>query len=449
MNRLKKFKLYFAITSFLFSLLISCLVISILEGNEKRLEKERATHIGEAHIGMFKNVLNSYLYDTEILEMFIIINNGSMKNFDYVSRRLFHEDKVLRAVQLAPKGIVTESYPLVGNQRGFVNLLTDPSRKKDAIYSKETGNMIISGPVKLFQGGRGLIARKPIFIKDKNNNEQFWGFSIVVLNFDELLKATNLEKLGYEGYSYKLTKLNPNSNNTQTVIENINSSFLDPLKLNFTISNDKWVLYLKPNFGWNRKCMFYLRYTVGLALSSLVGLLVYTFLRINNQRKEMQHISITDHLTKLNNGRNFEEIMDHLIEWDRSFSIFYFDLNDFKIINDTFGHHIGDLFLIEIARRIKEVLPSNGTAFRIGGDEFSAILKGPCTQEVCEDLIDKIKSTVSAPFKAEDSIVTPSISCGYSISPYHGKDKEILIRTADKKMYNDKMKYKKGGCANL
>lgn len=435
-------KYYHTLILFFISLFFSFYLISYFEKKERNIEKDRARYIAKTQIEILKNTINTYLYDTKIIEMLVIKNNGSTDGFYRISKELYYEDKAIRGIQIAPGGVITKSFPYVGNEKGLINLFTNPLRKKSAEYARDTKKLTLTGPFKLFQEGIGLIARRPIFLENSKGNQNFWGFSIIILNFQETLKNSRVEKLKSEGYNYKITKNSLGSPIQNIVTENIINKMSNPEIISFTIANDKWKFYIEPIHGWNKKQLFYLRYFLGIFISLLISCLSYAFIYINSQREKMTLITVTDHLTKLFNNRKFEQIANEYIEKNLHFSIFYFDLNDFKLINDNYGHGVGDLYLIEISQRILTTIGHNGIVFRIGGDEFSAIIKNMNTAIDCLNLINQIKQSVEIDFKIKNILIKPSISCGYSIFSIDSNTYENLIKIADKRMYLDKVKYK-------
>jgi diguanylate cyclase (GGDEF)-like protein len=113
------------------------------------------------------------------------------------------------------------------------------------------------------------------------------------------------------------------------------------------------------------------------------------------------------------------------------------DLDGFKAVNDTWGHHAGDLVLIEIATRLSGTLRESDTAARLGGDEFVLML--PATPlvgaiEASRALVDFIV----APITIEGKPLTVGASIGIAVFPNHGRDAEVLLAAADSAMYEAK-----------
>jgi diguanylate cyclase (GGDEF)-like protein len=154
------------------------------------------------------------------------------------------------------------------------------------------------------------------------------------------------------------------------------------------------------------------------------------------------HLAHHDSLTGLANRRHFineieRAIFDASIN-NTSFCVLYFDLNEFKNINDTLGHHYGDMILMEFAKRLRAQSRASDIIARLGGDEFSMLLPGLGDSEVIKTKILSYSEALAKPLTLEDITYQISASIGYAIYPKHGKDCESLLKVADHKMYSVK-----------
>ena len=131
-------------------------------------------------------------------------------------------------------------------------------------------------------------------------------------------------------------------------------------------------------------------------------------------------------LTELPNRRLFRDRLDQaLARADRSgmkCAVLYLDLNDFKAVNDNFGHAFGDVVLTEVADRLRECMRRSDTLARIGGDEFVAVV--PEIKDINEVAVvaGKIKHVMSRPFRFGERVAMVGVSIGVSIYPDHGTD---------------------------
>lgn len=162
---------------------------------------------------------------------------------------------------------------------------------------------------------------------------------------------------------------------------------------------------------------------------------------------ELVHRSEVDLLTNIGNRRSLGERLEALIEEAHQnasvFGLVYIDLNDFKPINDRYGHHVGDLFLQQISQRLKQQLRSNDLLARMGGDEFAVLLPMVRSRTRVEEIVLRLEHSLKEPFSIEGNLLQGSASFGYSFFPEDGATKEILLAAADSAMYAAKNLRKK------
>lgn len=155
----------------------------------------------------------------------------------------------------------------------------------------------------------------------------------------------------------------------------------------------------------------------------------------------LEALAFHDPLTRVANRRKFQEEVERAIEKsnnsDKTFAILYFDLNRFKLVNDTLGHETGDELLKYVAARVASILRKPDTLARLGGDEF-AILLHNCDETGIEIVIERLLDNVTRPFKVGENTLIADLSIGSSVYPQHGKNLTELLRHADAEMYRAK-----------
>lgn len=154
------------------------------------------------------------------------------------------------------------------------------------------------------------------------------------------------------------------------------------------------------------------------------------------------HLAHHDALTDLPNRTLFHDRMDMALKWARRkgehLALLYLDLDEFKEVNDCFGHQAGDQLLREVAGRLARCVRESDTIGRMGGDEFTVLVTNIHGPECVGVIIDKIQAAVSIPFQIGGEAVTVSASIGTAIYPEEGESKEQLFRHADADMYATK-----------
>lgn len=151
----------------------------------------------------------------------------------------------------------------------------------------------------------------------------------------------------------------------------------------------------------------------------------------------LQELAFHDPLTRLANRRKFEEEVEVAIGNQKPFAIFYFDLNRFKEVNDTYGHDVGDELLKYVAARVASTLRKPDIMARLGGDEF-ALLVHDCNEISAELVIERLLENVTRPFKVGEVELTAALSIGTAFYPKDGASLSQLLRHADDKMYQVK-----------
>ncbi|HBW97673.1 MAG TPA: diguanylate phosphodiesterase, partial [Pseudoalteromonas sp.] len=159
---------------------------------------------------------------------------------------------------------------------------------------------------------------------------------------------------------------------------------------------------------------------------------------------KMEQLAYFDTLTGLANRTFFRmQLRKSMALAERghyAFALFYFDLDEFKRINDTLGHDAGDQLLIEVANRLKARLRAEDTIARLGGDEFAVLLSGIESQEHASDVANTIQKTLNVPIKLGNNEVIVSASIGITMAPYDSLEEDQLLKHADLAMYEAKAK---------
>lgn len=161
------------------------------------------------------------------------------------------------------------------------------------------------------------------------------------------------------------------------------------------------------------------------------------------EREELERKANYDSLTGLGNRALFtsriEDSIHRSVRNGESFSVLYFDVNGFKSVNDTHGHTAGDALLMTIARRLSESVRHEDNAYRIGGDEFAAVLYPIGSREQVEIVSDRILRTMEEPMRLPSgAIIRSSLSVGIAVYPDDGIAPADLVSRADAMMYEHK-----------
>jgi diguanylate cyclase (GGDEF)-like protein/PAS domain S-box-containing protein len=155
--------------------------------------------------------------------------------------------------------------------------------------------------------------------------------------------------------------------------------------------------------------------------------------------RELETLAYIDKLTKLPNRRYFLDVLTETVKeatlCNKTLAVFFLDLDNFKLINDSLGHEVGDHVLNEVAWRLQDSLRTDDTVCRLGGDEFTVIIKNSVDKKQLSSIAEAILDGFSTPITCNKRELRLTTSIGIVQFPQHGKDEQELIKNADTAMY--------------
>ena len=422
-----------------------CLLSVFTYNTNVQIQKDRRTiaKLNAVTYGQrIENDIENGIEITDTLKQVLINGNGQIINFSKIAENLMSYS--IQSVQLAPNGVVTEIYPEEGNETGKIDLLKDSKRGEISNYAKDHNITIIQGPIKLKQGGSGLVVRNPIYLEDKNGQEYFWGFTIAVLRVPEIFEdSTNA--LSKFKYNYRLSREASVLDKKYVEVDANCDKMIRPVTYNLTVGKEKWKLEIMPKAGWSNSTTLYLIFFGGLSLVLLLtGLTIVLFL-LDERRVELKELAHKDGLTKLYNRYEFDEMAEKMISKNpkEHCVAVLLDVDDFKLINDMYGHAYGDKALISLSENMQKFFPSSALLGRNGGDEFCILLSNCTMEEVKESLIEFTKTPKTFSYKGQT--YSFCISLGYAEYPNNAIERSQLMRCADTALYEVKL-HGKNGC---
>jgi diguanylate cyclase (GGDEF)-like protein len=178
------------------------------------------------------------------------------------------------------------------------------------------------------------------------------------------------------------------------------------------------------------------------SLNEMQATIVSTMHELNQSRQTLRHLSQHDSLTGLPNRALFDDRLGQAMLQAQSdqtrMALLFVDLDKFKTINDSYGHHIGDLVLKTAAARMVASVRQSDTVGRLGGDEFVILLPYIEHAQDAFQVAQKIVDEIRHPFDAGERILDVSVSIGVAVYPGHGDSESALSRSADAAMYQAK-----------
>ncbi|TYL49479.1 EAL domain-containing protein [Marinomonas sp. IMCC 4694] len=415
--------------------------------------------ISRTQASVLERRLASAFTSAQILAYEVEQNNGQIKGFPDFASKLIESIGGIENLQLAPDGIISNIYPLLGNEAAIgLDILSSPNFKKEASLSITNREMFVIGPVNLVQGGVAVISRAPIFIHKDTQNELFWGFASAVIYLDALIEATQLKSLEHEGYQYLLSRQNLAA---KTAI--ILSSSHRPLT-NILASTDlvlpvgTWTLSVSRNLEVSLKERQLAGYIVSLIVALLIAFSLFAILSqplklrilVKEKTAELQELAYKDPLTGLPNRRFLQDSLPHILHNNqkrkRVSAFIYFDLDNFKRINDTIGHDVGDQVLTIAANRLEALKSLSDLVARLGGDEFGILLGDINNAKQAEKQAVRILEAIRKPVTVGKQKYILSTSLGIAMIPEHGYDLVTIMQNADMALYQAKLLGKNQCC---
>jgi len=374
----------------------------------------------------------------------IIAKEGMMdsSDFNYYAEKLSQGDPIIKNIALMKETTVIEVYPYEANVSLIGVDLGKIDGQKEAIFeSIESKKMVSVGPIDLVQGGTGIINRMPIF---NNKSQNYWGMLSVVLSMDDLLENSGFNS-DENKINYAIGSKDSHENfswfygNQEILLDN-------PIEREFVLNDKTLIIYATPENGWvSNFHKMIIGSIVSVILSSLIG---FSFGYLIYSRQELKDSAYIDQLTHAYNRTMLYENVSMLIGQAKrnedKMALLFLDVDNFKQINDTYGHIIGDEVLILISEKLCKIADNPKYVIRFGGDEFIVIV--PPLGEI--DHIHSYEMSIETLFNDAFSIkninLDINVSHGLAIYPEDGRTAEELISYADAQMYMRKNREKTG-----
>ena len=427
---------------FLLGICLVSLIVYITDTREKKQRHTMAQINATTYGERIKNEITDGIEITDTLEQVIISENGEFHQFDTIAKNLMSDS--IESMQLAPNGIITDIYPAEENEAGKIDLLHDKDRKEISCYARDNHTIITQGPFELKQGGYGIAVRNPVYLKDKRGQEYFWGFTIVILRVPDIFSDAISALLNF-GYEYKILKTATPWSDDYKVVYQSDDQINHPVSYTFTVGHENWKLEVTPKAGWRNNTLLIIISGMFLTISLLLSVLTRVWLVAKEHKNKYQILARTDSLTNIYNRYGFDELAEKMISKNPQahFVAALLDIDDFKFINDIYGHSYGDRALKILADSMKAFFPSDALLGRNGGDEFCILLPN-CTFEEADVQLQRF-TKLSKVFSCHNEEHAFFISLGYAEYPTFASSHSQLMRCADAALYEIKL-HGKNGC---
>ena len=259
--------------TFLAAFFIGVFLLYNLEKDEKTTGKYMA-QITEKRV---RARLDQYIMLSDLLGNYISAGENLDENtFSKLAEKIPNEDGVIKAFELAPDGIVTDIYPKQENEGAFgLDMLQEHERKKDAVVAKESGKYTIGGPYQLKQGGTGALLFNPVYQDNNSEQGEFWGFVILVIDWDRFIAEINLDYLSDADFCYRIWTYDRDSSDRIILAESQGDMPDNILTVECAVPNNTWYFDIIPSEGWSPRSYWIMCIVISYVVSLLIATVFY------------------------------------------------------------------------------------------------------------------------------------------------------------------------------
>ena len=221
--------------------------------------------------------LDQYSMLSALLGNYISAGENLDENtFSELAEKIPNEDGVIKAFELAPEGIVTDIYPKEGNEGAFgLDMLQEHERKKDAILARDSGKYTLGGPYQLKQGGTGALLFNPVYQDNNSEQGEFWGFVILVIDWDRFIREINLDYLSDADFCYRIWTYDRDSSDRIILAESQGDMPDNILTVECAVPNNTWYFDIIPSEGWSPRSYWIMCIVISCIFSLLIATVFY------------------------------------------------------------------------------------------------------------------------------------------------------------------------------
>jgi diguanylate cyclase (GGDEF)-like protein len=414
---------------------------TLIQAQSKKIESDirlEAISYGSSLRYRVSRELNSLLFISNGLASYLNVYHKDLKSdkINAILKDLYSRSQHVRNLAVAIDYKITYVYPVAGNEKIIgLDYRSLPEQWPQIKQAAETKSGVLAGPLTLVQGGSGLIYRYPVFIDD-----QYWGIVSTVINTDPFLKAA-FNDTPSKDYEFAV-RAKTSASKPKQAFYGDNSLFTNPsaFLMESEVPNGEWEWAIHRKTTSSSIYFISLMRLMELVATILLAGTIYLFL---HERAKLSREAMYDSLTGLANRRLINDRMNReLAQADRSnklMAMMFVDLDDFKEVNDKYGHDFGDQLLKTVARKLMQCVRVVDTVGRLGGDEFVVVLAGFNQPEDASVAVENVMKTFDHLILVDGRDFKVSLSVGVAIyTPRSNENTNDLMKKADKALYEAK-----------
>lgn len=256
-------------------------------------EKQLVQHTAQTTALHFESKIEKYLSAADFLKNYLLLNGEEATSaaFAQLAPSIMDKNGVIQCLELAKDGTIDKVYPLQGNEHVLgLNLLTAEKRSYEASLARSTGKYTIAGPFPLVQGGVGALLLDPIFKHNSKGEYGFWGFAVVVIDWEAFVKEVNLQYLDKSGYHYSIWHCDPYTGAKASIAASDHLVSADAIQVSCPMPNDFWYVDIEVDGGWISPVVqdAYLVLAIIISLLLTIGYWQFATGRLNEQKHKQQ-----------------------------------------------------------------------------------------------------------------------------------------------------------------
>ncbi len=419
-----------------------CLIIAAARGlfahDQEHHNMEEAMH---SYISEVNNDVNYAVEQVYAVQSMIVGANGSYVDLAHVAPILNHGDiyDFIRCIALAPGGVVDQVYPLEGNEDilGINMFDLRYETAEQAIQAQQTGQLSITHPFALPDGELVIASRLPVFLPREDGSYKEWGIVSVALAFPEMLENLRADALREEGYAYRILLIDKQTGGEREVANHNYYNADHYIQSEFSVADNILRIEAAPGQGW-----FNIGALVGYFAKAFAGIYLWGAVLelIMRWFRRLRIAATTDSLTGLPNRSHGTARINQILS-SASFkrgALLFMDIDNFKSVNDAFGHERGDEILRKCGEQLRQLFRKDDVVCRLGGDEFVVFIPFQEDMAFLNEKIESLLRVMRRDVVGNNAIVRISASVGIAIAPKHGTSFDELYRHADEAQYRAK-----------
>ena len=216
-------------------------------------EKQLVQHTAQTTALHFESKIEKYLSAADFLKNYLLLHGeeATAAAFPMLAPSIMDNNGVIQCIELAKDGTIDYVYPLKGNKHVLgLNLLTAEKRSFEAGIARKTGKYTIAGPFSLVQGGIGALLLDPIYVQNSMGKNEFWGFAVVVIDWEAFVDEVNLQHLEKSGYHYSIWHKDPYTGQKANIAASEQPVSDKAIQVSCPMPNDLWYVDIEVAGGW-------------------------------------------------------------------------------------------------------------------------------------------------------------------------------------------------------